>query len=173
MKHTLITKFFIFGLLFGFFSLTAGSVQAVVDEFKLIQTQKALLADQRLVGNVSAQAKREGVVVDVPQLFIYYGDTSPAYHLAGFRPTLVRELEIIINARRMERSMVGLSRLLDRAETTDGSTASVSDLPDADLYVVLYERGACEPCAQVRETIEGWLADRSDDAFWITISLDR
>lgn len=173
MKHTLMTKFFISGLIFGVFSLPSASVSAAIDGLTLKQTQKAFLGDQRLVGNVAAQAKREGVVIDVPQLFIYYGDTSPAYHLAGFRPTLTRELEIIINARRMERSMVGLSRLLERAEAEDESTVSISDLPEADLYVVIYERAACEPCGLVRDTVEEWLADRSDNAFWISISLDR
>ncbi len=168
-----MTKFLVFGLVLGVFLLAVGSVPAAVDELKLKQTQKALIADQRLVGNVAAQAKREGVVVDVPQLFVYYGDTSPAYHLAGFRPTLVRELDMIIDARRMERSMVGLSRLLERAETTDGSTVSVADLPEADLYVVLYERVACEPCGVVRQTVQDWLADRPDTVFWITISLDK
>lgn len=168
-----MTKFFIYGLLFAILALVAHSVSAAIDGITLKQNPQALINDQRLVGNVPAQAKREGVIVDVPQLFIYYGDTSPAYHLAGFRPTLTRELDIIVNARRMERSMVALSRLLERAKQMDGSVVSVDDLPEADLYIVQYERSGCETCVQVQQAIESWLANRSDTVFGITISLDK
>lgn len=164
-----MTKFLVSALLFG----GSVSVFASVDEFALRQSPEALIADQRLVGNVSAQAKREGVVIDVPQLFVYYSDASPAYHLAGYRPTLARELDLVINARRMERSMVTLERLLERAQRPDGSAISVSDLPKADLYLVRYERAACERCERVRETVESWLADRNEQAVRITISLDQ
>jgi len=173
MIRTLMTKFFVFILLASLLGLVPHPASATAEGIILKQSPQALIADQRLVGNVSAQAKREGVIVDVPQLFIYYGDTSPAYHLAGFRPTLARELDIVVNARRMERSMVALSRLLERAEQLDGSVVSVDDLPEADLYIVQYERLGCEACAQVQQAIESWLANRSDTAFGITISLDR
>ncbi len=168
-----MTKFFICGLLFAILALVAHSVSAAIDGITLKQNPQALINDQRLIGNVPAQAKREGVIVDVPQLFIYYGDTSPAYHLAGFRPTLARELDIIVNARRMERSMVSLERLLERAQQPDGSVVSISDLPEADLYVVQYERSGCETCSEVQQAIEAWLDGRPDTAFGITISLDK
>ncbi len=173
MKRTLMTKFFISALLFAGLALATSSLSAAVDGLSLNQSKKARVADQRLIGNVAAQAKREGVVVNVPQLFIYYGDTSPAYHLTGFRPTLSRELNVIIDARRMERSMVGLDRLLERAEADDGSSVSLADLPEADLYVVVYEKALCEVCDEVRDAVADWLSDRDESAFWITVSLDR
>ena len=168
-----MTKFFVCGFILSLSAWLAHPATATIDGITLKQSPQALMSDQRLVGNVPAQAKREGVIVDVPQLFIYYGDTSPAYHLAGFRPTLARELDIIVNARRMERSMVALSRLLERAEQLDGSVISVDDLPEADLYIVQYERSGCETCVQVQQAIESWLDGRPDTAFGITISLDK
>jgi len=168
-----MTKFFIFTLFFAISTLVVPPVSATLYGITLKQNPQALISDQRLIGNVPAQAKREGVIVDVPQLFIYYGDASPAYHLAGYRPTLARELDIIVNARRMERSMVSLDRLLERARQPDGSMVSLTDLPEADLYIVQYERADCGACGKVQEAIESWLAGRSENAFGITISLDK
>ena len=141
-------------------------------QIELTQSRQALLADQRLVGNVSAQAKREGVIINTPELFIYYSDFSAAYHLSGYRGTLARELDIVTESHRIERSMVGLDRLLERAETSDGRAMQLSDLPDADLYAVIYRQVDCPTCDQVQASVEAWASDSRWSLSFITISLD-
>jgi len=147
-------------------------ISADANEIILQQSNEALLADQRLVGNVAAQAKREGVVVKPPQLYVYYRDFSPAYHLAGYRATLARELDLTVGARRMERSMVRLDRLLERAQRPDGSAITPQELPASDLFVVLYQRADCPVCDQVQQTVETWLADRSETVTFVFVGLN-
>lgn len=172
MKYTLVTKFFVLLALWASFGLSVAPLQADVKTLFLKQSITAKLADQRLVGNVRAQAKREGVIVDVPEVFVYYSDFSPAYHLSGYRATIGRELELVINARRMERSMVRLDRLLERAEDLEGSSVLPTALPESDLYVVLYTSTECSVCDQVKASMEGWLADRSESVTWVLVSVD-
>lgn len=172
MKRTLMTKFFVLLALWVSLGSSAGLAKADVQTVFLKQTVAAKLADQRLVGNVRAQAKREGVIVDVPELFIYYSDFSPAYHLSAYRATLIRELDLVINARRMERSMVPMDRLLERATQPDGSEVSANDLPAADFYIFLYRTEGCDVCDQVEGTLQDWLADRTETATWVSVSLD-
>lgn len=167
-----MTKFFVLVAIGVSLGSWLGPARADVQTVFLKQTVAAKLADQRLVGNVRAQAKREGVIVDVPELFIYYSDFSPAYHLSGDRPTLTRELDLVINARRMERSMVRMDRLLERAVRPDGAGVSADDLPVADFYVFLYRTEDCAVCDAVESALQDWLVNRSETASWILVSLD-
>lgn len=173
MRCIFLTKFLV-GLALTTVLLWSGSpAKAQIEPIELIQSKQALLADQRLVGNVSAQAKREGVIVNTPELFIYYSDFSPAYHLSGYRGTLSRELGLIVDRHRIERSMVDLDRLLERAETPDGGALEIDQLPDADLYAVIYQRPNCPSCAQVRSAVDGLIEDMDLALSLIIIRLER
>lgn len=173
MRGIFLTKFLVGLALTTVLLWSANPAKAQIEPIELIQSRQALLADQRLVGNVSAQAKREGVIVNTPELFIYYSDFSPAYHLSGYRGTLSRELGLIVDRHRIERSMVDLDRLLERAETPDGDTLEIDQLPDADLYVVIYQRPNCASCEQVQSAVDA-LIERTDLALsLIIVRLER
>lgn len=166
-----MTKFFFLSWVI-MLALPGQPLLAQTQTIDLKQSKQALLADQRLVGNVRAQAKREGVIVDVPQLFVYFGDFSPAFHLAGERATLIRDLELVINTQRRERSMVGLDRLLERAVDDTGQPIRPDQLPSSDLLIVFYDRAECTACQRVKQTVSGWLEDQDQTSTWINISLD-
>lgn len=172
MKRILVTKFFVLLVCGGLLGPFTHHALAEIETVALQQRKEVKLADQRLVGNVRAQAKREGVIVEVPELFIYYSDFTPAYHLSGYRATLSRELDLVINARRMERSMVHMDRLLERAVLPDGSSVMAEDLPGADLYVFLYQTQDCLLCDQVKQTLGIWLEGRSEQITRVFVSLD-
>lgn len=146
---------------------------AEIKPLYLNQSKAALLADQRLVGNVRAQAKREGVVVAAPQLYVYFSDFSPAFHIDGYRPTLIEELEAVIQGQRRERSMVGLSRLLERTDGINGQPLTPQQLPSSDFYVVFYESRDClAECQAVREAVDGWLDRRTGVVSLLIVTLD-
>lgn len=172
MIRTLMTKFFHLTLFFA--TLLGGSscLFAQVIETELKQSQEAITVDQRLVGNVGAQAKREGVILDVPQLFVYYRDYSPAYHLSGFRPTMTKELDLVVDDHRIERSMVKLERLVERAYYPDQTPLAVSDLPAASLYVVFYTKADCAQCAQTETVLRQWLETRDQPISLMLIGVD-
>ncbi|HLR87136.1 MAG TPA: hypothetical protein VK064_04565 [Wenzhouxiangella sp.] len=137
--------------------------------------QKADVAQHhlRFVGNLRAQAKREGVIVSTPQLYVYHADHSAAWHLQGFRRGFERELALIHSRNRRERSMVRIDRLLERTQTPDGQAFAESDLPSADLYLLLYRSADCEQCAQVETTLDDWLQTQPElDAVWFDVWLD-
>jgi hypothetical protein len=169
MKARFVTKFFVL-LVIG--CAWVPPLLAQVTQIQLIQSQEAITVDQRLVGNVGAQAKREGVVVDLPQLFIYYRDFSPAYHISGFRPTMVDEIELVIGEHRIERSMVKLERLMERAVLPTDAPIALNDLPAAALYVVFYSSRGCEVCGRTREAIDGWIAQRNQPVTFIGVTVN-
>ena len=142
--------------------------------FELHQREDVVMQQQRFVGNLRAQAQREGIVVRVPQLYVYYTDQSPAWHLQGFRRGFERELGLTVEHQRRERSMVGIDRLLERTLTPQGEEYVADELPQADLYILLYRRAGCDECLLIDSTVSNWLADqRGLEAVWIDVWVDR
>jgi hypothetical protein len=157
--------------------LSAGATPAPAADvlrLELHQREDVVLAHQRFVGNIRAQAKREGIIVRVPQLYVYFTDQSAAWHLHGFRRGFERELGLTVEHQRRERSMVRIDRLLERTLTPDGEEYVADDLPEADLYILLYRRAGCDECLIVDSTVTNWLAEqRGLDAVWIDVWIDR
>ncbi len=154
---------------------TAAAVDDVVSErIELLQRQSVITDHQRLVGNVRAQARREGVVVQVPQLYVYLYDHSASWHLDGFRHGFERELRLTVMRERRARSMVRLDRLLERVTDPAGKEVEITDLPEGDIYLLLYRREDCEECERVEETVGQWLAEETDlSTVWIDVWMDR
>ena len=147
--------------------------QADFERIELFQRLEVIAQQQRLVGNLRAVARREGVVVNVPQLYVYHADFSEAYHREGYRSGFERELELTVDRRRGARSMVRLDRLLERVKTPQDESISLDDLPEANVYVVLYRRLDCPECEQVAETLEDWIADNPDrSVVWLDVRTD-
>jgi len=154
-------------------ALTALSSNALATDTLTLHQRAEVMAQQyRLVGNLRAQARREGVVVEVPQLYVYHSDGSAAYHLDGFREGFERELSLTVDRGWRARSMVRLDRLLERVTDADGQAVTLSDLPAASLYVVLVRNDACSACDQVADVLATWLEPR-DQALSITILTDQ
>jgi len=127
---------------------------------ELRQDPEAVLEDQRLTGNARAQARRRGAIRSVPQLFVYHPDRSPAFHLQGYRENFQRHLDLMIEAFRVERSMVDLETLLGRARNDDGGRLTVDDLPPRSITIVVYRRDDCEQCEKLEVALDEWLRDR-------------
>jgi len=157
--------------LMGWVALWPASAQAA-QTLTLHQRAEVMAQQHRLVGNLRAQARREGVVVEVPQLYVYHSDTSAAFHLDGYRSGFERELSLTVDRGRRARSMVRLDRLLERVTDADGQTVTLADLPPTSLYVVLVRNSACAACDQMEAALHAWLADR-DETLWITILTDQ
>lgn len=146
---------------------------AEAERIELFQRAEVMAQQQRLVGNLRAVARRDGVVVNVPQLFVYHSDLSEAYHREGYRPGFERELELVVDRRRGARSMVRLDRLLERVKTPDGGSIGVNDLPDADVVLALYRRLNCSECDQVAATLENWIAQNPERrVVWLDVRTD-
>ncbi|NBB93822.1 MAG: hypothetical protein GVY32_11720 [Gammaproteobacteria bacterium] len=154
---------------------TAAPVSAAeLTRFELHQREEVRLRHERFVGNLRAQAQREGIIVRVPQLFVYFTDLSAAWHLHGTRRGFERELGLVYEHGRRERSMVGIDRLLERTITPGGESFTPESLPEADLYLVLYRGDDCEDCERVAGTVDEWLAGQDElEAVWIEIWIDR
>ncbi|WP_376697438.1 hypothetical protein [Wenzhouxiangella sp. EGI_FJ10305] len=152
----------------------APSIATDITRIELHQREDVMQAQQRFVGNLRAQAQREGIVVKVPQLFVYFTDRSSAWHLLGFRRGFERELGLTYEHGRRERSMVNLERLLDRTLTPEGERYTHEDLPEADIYLLLYRREDCDDCRLVESTLGDWLGERQNlDAVWFDVWVDR
>jgi len=156
-------------------SPAATAVDDLVSErIDLIQRQSVIIDHQRLVGNVRAQARREGVVVQVPQLYVYLYDHSASWHLDGFRRGFERELSLTVVRQRRARSMVRLDRLLERVTDPAGEEVEIADLPEGDVYLLLYRRENCEECDRVEQAVGEWLAEETDlSTVWIDVWMDR
>lgn len=146
---------------------------AEVERIELFQRAEVMAQQQRLVGNLRAVARRDGVVVNVPQLFVFHADLSEAYHLEGFRTGFERELELVIDRRRGARSMIRLDRLLERVKTADGGSFGIADLPDAEVVLALYRRLDCGECEQLANALESWIADNPGRrVLWLDVRTD-
>ena len=158
-------------------ALTIALIPDTRADFELIelyQRQDVMAQQQRLVGNLRAVARREGVVLNVPQLYVFHDDFSEAYHMEGYRPGFERELNLIVERRRGARSMVRLDRLLERVETAAGDSIAPDDLPAADVYVALYRRADCERCDQVAEALREWIEQHPQrSVIWLDVHTDR
>lgn len=163
-----------FAALAGSLALLALPAAADQTRVHLVQDREVVMEHRHLVGNVRAQARRQGVVRHVPQLYAYHPDRSPAYHLNGHRPGFIGQLDVTLRRFRGVRTMVELDTLLDRAHTVDGERLRAEALPPADLYLVFYRRAGCPVCDQVAADLDDWLEDNPDlDAVWIEVTLDR
>src|SRR5699024_6559065 len=110
----------------------------------------------------------------VPQLYAYFTDLSPAWHLHGYRRGFKRKLALTYEHGRRERSMVAIDTLLERTITPEGGEYAVEDLPAADIYLLLYQQGDCEKCQQVESTLSEWLEESPElDAVRFDIWIDR
>ena len=158
-------------------ALTIALIPVTRADFELIelyQRQDVMAQQQRLVGNLRAVARREGVVLNVPQLYVFHYDFSEAYHMEGYRSGFERELNLIVERRRGARSMVRLDRLLERVETADGESIEPDDLPAADVYVALYRRAECDECEQVADVLRDWIQQHPErEVVWLDVQTDR
>ncbi len=163
-------------VLFILLSALAGSAPATAAEttrLEFIQRDEVVLAHQRFVGNTQAQAKRDGVITRLPQLYVYFTDHSAAWHMQGQRRNFERELSLIFDRQRRERSMVRLDRLLERVQTLDGEAVTPADLPEADIFILLYRNDDCTDCEQLTTAMQSWLDEREAlAAVWIDIRLE-
>ena len=147
--------------------------QAEVERIELYQRAEVMAQQQRLVGNLRAVARREGVVVNVPQLYVFHYDFSEAFHQEGYRRGFERELELVIQRRRGARSMVRLDRLLERVKTPDGAEFGINDLPEADVFIALYRRLNCSECDQVATHLEEWISSNPERrVVWLDVRTD-
>ncbi|HMA99332.1 MAG TPA: hypothetical protein VKO38_07775 [Wenzhouxiangella sp.] len=159
----------------GLFILTAAAMAEIseIERINLLQRYEVMAQQQRLVGNLRAVAKTDGIVVKVPQLYVYHADRSAAYHLSGYRPGFERELELILDRRRGERSMVRLDRLVERTRTPDGADVTMEDLPFADMTLAFYRRPDCAECDQVAEILLEWMAANPErSVLWLDVRTD-
>ena len=153
--------------------LAAPPAAADFEQIELFQRQEVMAQQQRLVGNLRALARRDGIVVNVPQLFVYHTDLSEAYHRDGFRAGFERELELTVDRRRGARSMIRLDRLLGRVTTADGAEFTIEDLPEADVFLALYRRLDCEECEQVAASLRAWIAaNPGRRVMWLDVRTD-
>jgi hypothetical protein len=168
-------RYFMLGVIVFLLAPGAGAVEEVVSErLDLLQRQSVITDHERLVGNVRAQARREGVVVQLPQLYVYLYDHSASWHLDGFRRGFERELNLTVMRQRRARSMVRLDRLLERVTDPAGEEVRIADLPDGDVYILLYRRANCAECDQVEQAVGQWLAEVPElSAVWIDVWMDR
>jgi len=161
-------------LLTGLTAFAPSASGADISRLELHQREDVVLSHQRFVGNLRAQAKREGVVVRTPQLYVYFTDQSAAWHLQGFRRGFERELGLTYEHQRRERSMIRIDRLLERTLTPAGEEYVAEDLPEADIYILLYRQAGCDECLLVDSTVTNWLSEqRGLDAVWFDVWLDR
>lgn len=142
------------------FAAAPVAAQPSEDWIELVQSESAVLEHQRLPGNARAQVKRRGAVRDVPHLFVYHREGSPAFHMDGIRTGFERQLNLLIDAFRIDRSMVELEVLLENARTPDGGPVSREDLPSGRIVLVLYGRTDCEACDALVAELEDWLTER-------------
>lgn len=147
---------------------------ADVTRIELHQREDVVLKHERFVGNLRAQAKREGIIVQVPQLYVYFTDRSPAWHLHGYRRGFERELGLTYKHGRRERSMVAIGRLLERTLTPEGETFAADNLPEADVYLLLYRAADCDDCQKMESAVAGWLDENPElSAVWFDVWVDR
>ena len=167
-------KYIVFILAVASALLVAPPVMAEnVERIQLFQKPEVMAQQRRLVGNLRAVARREGVVVNVPQLYVFHADFSEAYHMDGFRAGFDRELGLILDRRRGARSMVRLDRLLERVQTEAGEPFGLDDLPEADFYLALYRRSGCDVCDQLIEYLNQWLEENPErQAVWLDVRTD-
>ncbi|MGY6555577.1 MAG: hypothetical protein ACXIUM_13760 [Wenzhouxiangella sp.] len=146
---------------------------AEVERIELFQRAEVMAQQQRLVGNLRAVARREGVVVNVPQLYVFHYDFSEAFHQEGYRRGFERELDLVVGSRRGARSMVRLDRLLERVKTPDGADFALTNLPEADVFIALYRRANCAECDQVAEHLEEWISGNPERrVVWLDVRTD-
>jgi hypothetical protein len=149
------------------------AASAELEKIELFQRYEVIAQQQRVVGNLRAVAKTDGIVVRVPQLYVYHAELSGAFHLGGYRPGFERELEMMIGARRGERSMIRLDRLLERTRTPEGDAIAIEDLPPADVTLALYRQPDCPECDQVAEVLHEWIASHPDrNVLWLDVRTD-
>lgn len=159
-----------FALLF-----TGPSVHAAeIERIDLHQREAVQIQHQRRVGNLRAQAQRQGWIVRVPQLFVYLSDRSPVFHMDGLRSRFERQLDWAVERSRIERTTIDLDRLLANTETHDGGIYGLENLPEGDLYIVLYRGEDCADCDAVDATVVEWLEGLGEvDVVWLDIAMDR
>lgn len=128
---------------------------------------------ERQVGNARAQARRQGVIHSVPQIFVYHTDRTPALYLSDYSDDLPRAIDSALAANRVVRDMAGLLRLLGEVRTAGGRRVLSVDLDEADVYVVEYWKPECPDCRRMRERVVEWIETRDREAvFWIRVEAD-
>lgn len=156
-----LAHFVLVSSLLGCAPFLSGSA-AAAETIGLSQKPDVVLEHQRMPGNARAQAERRGVIRSVPHLFVYHPDArhSPAFYLNGFRRGFERQLEMVLDDFRVQRSMVPLERLLNNAVDSDGRNLTPGDLPRRRAIFVLYRSADCEECDRVAGALDEWLAQR-------------
>jgi len=154
-------------------ALLACCVPAAAAEFELRQDPDVALEHQRMPGNARAQAERRGAIRSVPHLFVYHPDArrSPAFHMSGLRPGFERQLDLVLNDFRVQRSMVALERLLERAVDADGQRLTVEELPARRIVLVLYHAGDCGECRELERALDAWTRKRQHEPVRIRIEM--
>ncbi len=148
---------FLVGFFFAAFDASA------LDVIELRQDPDIALEHQRMPGNARAQAERRGAVRSVPHLFVYHPDAarSPAFFMTGFRRGFERQLAMVLDDFRVQRSMAPLDMLLERATTEGGNRLEPADLPLRRVVVVLYRRDDCGDCDLLETQLTDWFEART------------
>lgn len=127
---------------------------------------------QRRVGNARAQARREGIIRTLPQLYAYYGDHTAVHHMHGYNRGFTLSLDSAVRRSSRVRDMVDLEALVENLQTIDGSGLTLGELPDVEMIFVEYWRPDCEDCQRVRDDLAEWLEERPlDSALWLRVQL--
>jgi len=143
-------------------ALAAAAPAAADETIRLAQKPDIALEHQRMPGNARAQAETRGVIRSAPHLFVYHPDPNhtPAFYMKGDRRGFDRQLSMVLEDFREQRSMVPLERLLENAGNADGETLTPGDLPRRRAVFVLFVSDECPACDSVAEALDDWLARR-------------
>lgn len=149
-------------VVFIFVALAVATPLAADDTIELTQKPDIALEHQRMPGNARAQAETRGVIRAAPHLFVYHPDPNhtPAFYMNGNRRGFERQLALVLDDFREQRSMVPLERLLENAENADGEVLTPGDLPRRRAVFVLYVSDDCEECDSIAGALDAWLARR-------------
>ncbi len=143
-----------------------------LEKLELQQRRDIARDHQRRVGNARAQARREGIIRTLPQLFAYYGDETSVYHMHGYNRGFTLVLDSSVRRGSRVRDMVSLEALLENTRDADGQSVEPADLPDADMIFIEYWQDDCDDCEKVREDLQAWLEERPlDSVLWIRVRL--
>lgn len=152
--------------------LAEGSAPDRVQFLELQQKPSVARQHQRRVGNARAQARREGIIRNLPQLYAYYGDQTSVHHMQGYNRGFTLVLDSSVRRESRVRDMVALETLLENTTTPDGEMVELDDLPDVQMIFVEYWREDCEQCPTVEADLAGWLEERPlDSALWIRVQM--
>lgn len=128
---------------------------------------------ERHVGNARVQARRQGIIHSVPQIFVYFRENTPVLYLSDYTDSLGQAIDDALSISRVVRDMVSARTLLREARDADDRRVSTYDLQPAEVTLVDYWKPDCPDCERMRERIVEWIGTRArEDVLWIRIEAD-